>query len=349
MLQYLRNWYDRAFADPRAVTLTVILLSAGGLIWLMIATLKPVLVSIILAYLLEDVVNRLEKRRVKRSIAVVSVWLGFVAFLVITLVEFVPILSGQFADLLRELPAMLAVFQDRLMQLTQLYPALFRPEHIEKMVAQAGSEMGKVGQQVISSSFRALPALIAILLYLILVPLLVYFFLQDKDKIVGWFKQYLPTERSLAKSVWIEIDDQIGNYIRGKVMEIVIIGVAAFALLATFGLNYAALLGVAIGFSVLIPFVGATLVTLPVALVAYFQFGITATFGWIMIAYLILQVLDGNVLVPLLFSEVVNLHPAAIIVAVLFFGSIWGVWGVFFAIPLATTARAIVRAWPTKA
>ena len=69
---------------------------------------------------------------------------------------------------------------------------------------------------------------------------------------------------------------------------------------------------------------------------------------WLMLAYLIIQALDGNVLVPLLFSEVVNLHPVAIIFAVLVFGGLWGFWGVFFAIPLATLFKAVVTAWPVS-
>ena len=60
-----------------------------------------------------------------------------------------------------------------------------------------------------------------------------------------------------------------------------------------------------------------------------------------------IQFLDGNILVPLLFSELVNLHPVAIILAVLFFGGLWGVWGVFFAIPLATLISAVINAWPS--
>ena len=67
-----------------------------------------------------------------------------------------------------------------------------------------------------------------------------------------------------------------------------------------------------------------------------------------MIAYLVIQALDGNVLVPLLFSEVVDLHPIAIIVAVLVFGGIWGFWGVFFAIPLATVVQSVLKAWPRR-
>ena len=67
-----------------------------------------------------------------------------------------------------------------------------------------------------------------------------------------------------------------------------------------------------------------------------------------MIAYAVIQALDGNLLVPLLFSEVVNLHPVAIILAILFFGGLWGFWGIFFAIPLATFVKAVLNAWPRK-
>ena len=111
-------------------------------------------------------------------------------------------------------------------------------------------------------------------------------------------------------------------------------------------MQYAALLATIVGFSVLIPYIGAAVVTLPVAIVAFFQFGWSWDFAYVIIAYGVIQALDGNVLVPLLFSEVVNLHPVAIIIAVLVFGGLWGFWGVFFAIPLATVVNAILRAWP---
>ena len=80
---------------------------------------------------------------------------------------------------------------------------------------------------------------------------------------------------------------------------------------------------------------------------AFFQWGIGSEFYSVFAVYVIIQTLDGNLLVPLLFSEAVNLHPVAIIMAVLFFGGIWGLWGVFFAIPLATLVKAIINAWPS--
>jgi putative permease len=107
------------------------------------------------------------------------------------------------------------------------------------------------------------------------------------------------------------------------------------------------LLAVLMGVQVIIPYIGATLVTFPVLGVAYFQWGLSGDdFMYLVIAYSIIQALDGVVLVPVLFSEAVNLHAIAIIVAILFFGGLWGFWGVFFAIPLATVVKAVLTAWP---
>jgi putative permease len=86
-------------------------------------------------------------------------------------------------------------------------------------------------------------------------------------------------------------------------------------------------------------------VTIPVAMVALFQFGVSSEFWYIMLVYMIIQALDGNLIVPVLFSEAVSLHPLYIIIAVLVFGGMWGLWGVFFAIPLATLVKAVMTAW----
>ena len=138
------------------------------------------------------------------------------------------------------------------------------------------------------------------------------------------------------------------NYLPGTAIEIIIIGAVSTVTFIFLDLNYAVLLGVLVGLSVLVPYVGATLVTLPVMLVALFQWGIGPEFGYVMLAYGIIQALDGNLLVPLLFSEAVNLHPVTIIIAVILFGGLWGFWGVFFAIPLATLVKALITAWSSN-
>jgi putative permease len=188
--------------------------------------------------------------------------------------------------------------------------------------------------------------IITLLVYLVLVPVLVFFLLKDKQRIMDWIAASLPRDRALSNRVWREVNGQIANYVRGKIWEILIVGSVTYVTFLFMGLQYSVLLATLVGLSVVIPYIGAAVVTVPIAAIAFFQWGWSAEFWYILVAYGIIQALDGNVLVPLLFSEVVNLHPVAIIVAVLVFGGLWGFWGVFFAIPLATLVQAVMGAWP---
>ncbi|MDU5678972.1 MAG: AI-2E family transporter [Pseudomonas aeruginosa] len=219
-------------------------------------------------------------------------------------------------------------------------------ELVLKAIETARGEFGQIGQWALTSSLASLPVVVNVMIYLVLVPILVFFFLKDKKRFQTWFHRYLPRERGLMKQVWAEMNQQIANYIRGKVIEIVITGAVTYIAFAYLGLNYAALLALLVGLSVVVPYIGAVVVSVPVAMIAFFQWGWSDQFIYLMVAHAIIQALDGNVLVPLLFSEAVNLHPVAIICAVLLFGGLWGFWGVFFAIPLATLVKAVLDAWP---
>tara|TARA_E500000081_G_C5952273_1_gene269881 strand:- start:102 stop:677 length:576 start_codon:yes stop_codon:yes gene_type:complete len=179
-----------------------------------------------------------------------------------------------------------------------------------------------------------------------LFPILVYFFLFDRKNIIEGCLKIIPGDRAMLTQVWSEMDVQLSNYVRGKVFEIVIVGIAAALLFASFGLNYGALLAVLVGLSVLIPFVGAFSVTIPIVIIGLLQFGLGTQFYLLIGLYLLLQFIDGNLLVPLIFSEAVKLHPIVIILAVFIFGSMFGFWGVFFSIPLATFIKAVWNSWP---
>jgi putative permease len=174
---------------------------------------------------------------------------------------------------------------------------------------------------------------------------MIFFFLKDKILIMEWVKGFLPDNRGLAREVWAEVNQQFANYVRGKMMEILIIGGVTHIVFATMGLDFAVLLALLTGLSVLVPYIGVTVIFFPVALIAFFQWGATIDTLWVMIAYGIIQIFDGNLLAPLLLSRVVNLHPVAIIVAVLVFGGFWGIVGLLFAIPLATLCQAVIKVW----
>ena len=346
MLELFKNWYHRNFSDPQAVILAVLLLLGFLVVLYMGEMLAPLLTAIVLAYMLEAVVGLLESHNVPRLLAVIIVFLLFLLVVLLLFLLIIPLLSQQVTQLIQELPRQLDKGQQALLQLPQMYPQAFTENQVTEIMAEVQKQIAGIGQAFLSFSLASIPVLFALVIYLILVPLLMFFFLKDKVLIIEWFKHYLPKERGLTKKVWAEMDQQIGNYVRGKIVEIVIVGSVTYITFLIMGLNYGLLLAVLVGLSVIIPYIGAAAVTIPVAMIAYFQWGWSADFAWLMVAYGIIQALDGNVLVPLLFSEAVNLHPVAIIGAVLVFGGLWGLWGVFFAIPLATLVKAVLNAWP---
>ena len=238
------------------------------------------------------------------------------------------------------------LFPALLLMLPEQYPNFVSEAQIQDLIFQIRTSVAVLGQNVLALSLSTITSVVTFIVYLVLMPVLVFFFLKDKHVIVGWVANYLPRARGLATRVWQETDVQIGNYVRGKFVEIIINAVVSYIVFALLGLNFAMLLGVLVGMSVIIPYIGAIAVTFPIAIIAYFQWGWGPELAWVMIAYATIQALDANVLVPMLFSEVVNLQPIAIIVAILVFGGFWGLWGVFFAIPLATLVKAVINAWP---
>jgi putative permease len=317
MLDIVSIWYRRYFSHPQAVLLILLLIISAVVILYFGHMIAPALAAAVIAYLLEGAVNQLQRRGVARLVAVIIVFTVFLAVLVFLLLGLMPILSRQITNFFQELPRMINEGRALLLQLPELYPHVIKTAQIDNVINAIRDGISGMGQSVLSISLASIPALVTALIYIVLGPVLVFFFLKDKAQLVRWFTAFLPSERGVSYT--------------------------AFSFL---GLSYAPLLGVVVGLSVIVPYLGAAVVTLPVALAGYLQLGWGNDFVWIMVTYAIIQALDGNLLVPLLFSDVVNLHPVAIIIAVLVFGGLWGFWGVFFAIPLATLVKSLLNAWP---
>ncbi|MBU02888.1 MAG: AI-2E family transporter [Halieaceae bacterium] len=347
MKEVLTRWYQRYLSEEEPVVLLVLLLAAFVVMLAFGEILAPVFVAVILAYLMQGVANVMRHRGLPAELSVAISTLLFLGAFLAVLFGLAPLVWRQLVALVREAPTMIEAGRQVLVTLPEEYPVLFTQQQINELTSVIQAEMATMGQLLVTKGLSSIPSMLALLVYLILIPLMVFFFLKDRDQLIGWFAGFLPAKRPLLDRIWGELNQQFANYARGKGIEILIIGGASYLVFALFSLNYAALLGLLVGLSVIVPYIGATLVTIPVVVVAYAQFGVSPDFYWVVGAYIVIQVLDGNVLVPLLFSEAVNLHPVAIVIAVLFFGGLWGLWGVFFAIPLATLVNAILTAWPS--
>jgi len=345
MLEYLKNWFQKRFSDPNSVALALLLFISFGVIVVWGNILAPMIAAIALAYLLEWPVGKCERLGLKRLPAVLLVFTLFMTLFVLLIVFLVPVIWQQSVTLLQELPLISEAWQDLAERAEEFAPSFIEPRQIELFTQRINNRLLAIGQGLLDRSLGTLYMFATLLVYCIIVPLMVFFMLKDKVILLSHFGRVLPDQRKMIQQVGHEMNLQIMNYIRGKSLEIVIVGVVTFIVFSFFELQYAALLAVLVGFSVLVPYIGAAVVTIPVALVGLFQFGPSMTLVWLVAAYLIIQALDGNVLVPLLFSEAVSLHPVYIIAAVLLFGAIWGFWGVFFAIPLASLVKAVITAF----
>jgi putative permease len=346
MIKLLKAWFNRYFSDPEAGVLLFLIIGFVVIVSTMTNMLAPLFASLIFAYLLEALVIRLNKFCHKRWLSVLIVYTLFMGIVAVSIIFLIPLLWEQTMNLIAELPNMLGRGQVLLMHLQQSYPEVFTASQINSTLNEFRGSLAHYGQVVLSISLASIPTLITLIIYLVLVPLLIYFFLMDRDKLFTWCNRYLPHHRGALDNVWAEVHVQLGNYIKGKALEIIIVTFVTYLMFAIIHLQYAFLLAVAVGVSVLIPYIGALLVTIPVLIIGFLQWGWSSHFAWLIAIYATIITLDGNVLVPLLFSEAVNLHPVAIIAAVIFFGGIWGFWGVFFAIPLASLVKAILSAWP---
>jgi len=348
LLSSISDWFRRNFSDPATVALFFTVLFMLLFLEFFGHFFMPVLISIVLTYLLLSVVRLLERCRFPHFLAVLVVFSVFIGLVIFAIVWILPIVVRQLQNLANELPTAFSQGHQWMTTLMQKYPVIFADPHFQQSILFLQNEMSNVGQLALKHVWILIPNLITVVLYFILVPLLLFFFLKDSHKIVHWFTKFLPKNRSLVMNVWQDVNQKIGCYVRGRVIEVLIVGSMSSIAFALLGMEYAMLMGMLVGLSVIIPYIGVVLVTIPIFIIALMQWGIAPHFLYLMITYAVIILIDANVIIPLLFSETMDLHPVVIILSVLVFGGIWGFWGVFFAIPLATVGDVILRNWPRE-
>jgi putative permease len=346
MIEHLSNIFKRIFNNEETIIFSVIIILSLIAFSLFIDVLTPFIISIIVAYLLVGLQKNIEMYNVSQPLSTI---IAFSVFIIVGAAMFtwlIPLLYVQLQSFVLDIPRLFNDFLNFVSTIPAAFPELVDSDQISVFFQAVSSELSSITQNIVKSSISGIQSTITILLYVILFPILVYFFLFDRKNIIEGCLKIIPGDRAMLSQVWSEMDIQLSNYVRGKVLEIFIVGIAAAILFAAFGLNYGALLAVLVGLSVLIPFVGAFSVTIPIVIIGLLQFGLGTEFYLLIGLYLLLQFVDGNLLVPIIFSEAVKLHPIVIILAVFIFGSMFGFWGVFFSIPLATFIKAVWNAWP---
>ena len=348
MLQQLNNIFRKIFPTEESLAFALLLMVSIFILAVLGSTLSPFIVSIIFAYLLIGLNNRIINLGLSERLSLFITFSFFMLAGLALLIWLAPILYQQLQSIITELPKWFSQLRTFISDLPNQYPDLVTSDQIASFLDNVSAQLLAVSQNFLRISILGIQNTLSLAVMLVLLPILVYFMLYDRKELINSFLTILPNNKNMLEKIWTEMDVQLSNYVRGKAFEILIVGMASAILFWSFGLKYTALLSVLVGLSVLIPYIGAFAVTVPVAVVAYLQFGFGYDFMLLLGLYIVLQVLDGNWLVPMLFSNAVKMHPVTIILAVFVFGGLFGFWGVFFAIPMATFLKAIINAWPSE-
>ena len=348
MFEQVNKVLKNIFSNEETIIFSLAILLFFLVISFFGSILTPFMISIVVAYLLVGMQKKIQSYDVSANVALIITFSVFIITGAALLIWLVPLLYIQLQAFILDVPNLINNFLDFISGLPAKFPDLVSSEQISIFFQAVSEEVSAIAQNIVKSSISGIQSAITFLLYIILFPILVYFFLFDRKNIIEGFIKIIPGKREMLTNIWTEMDIQLSNYVRGKTIEIFIVGIAAAIIFASLGLKYSALLSVLVGLSVIIPYVGAFLVTIPIVVVGLLQFGLGTEFYLLIGLYLLLQALDGNLLVPIIFSETVKLHPVVIILAVFIFGSMFGFWGVFFSIPIATFIKAVWNAWPSS-
>ena len=348
MLEEFNKVFKKIFSNEETIIFSFALLIFFIVISFFGSVLTPFIISIIVAYLLVGMQKKIQSYNISEKVSLVITFSIFIVTGATLVIWLVPLLYSQLEAFVLDVPNLINNFRDFISELPSKFPDLVSSDQITIFFQAVSEEISAIAQNIVKTSISGIQSAITVLLYIILFPILVYFFLFDRKNIIDGFLKVIPGRRKMFTSIWAEMDIQLSNYVRGKTIEIFIVGIAAAIIFSSLGLRYSALLSVLVGLSVIIPYVGAFLVTIPVVVVGLIQFGLGTQFTILISLYLLLQALDGNLLVPIIFSETVKLHPVIIILAVFIFGSMFGFWGVFFSIPIATFIKAVWNAWPSS-
>ncbi|WP_442112774.1 AI-2E family transporter [Pseudomonas sp. NUPR-001] len=326
----------------------VIVLCAALLYWLH-PILSPFLVGIMLAYLADPLVDRLERAGMSRTWGVVVVFALFTLLLTLLLLVLVPMLAKQLVRLYELAPQMLDWLQhDALPWLQTRFGLAEGFWKFDKIKAAISGHMGQTGDIVgviLSQATASGLALLGWLANLVLIPVVSFYLLRDWDVMMAKLRSLLPRQREeQVVGLAGECHEVLGAFVRGQLMVMLALGVIYASGLMLVGLELGLLIGLLAGLAAIVPYMGFIIGIGAAMIAGLFQFG-ADPYSLLAIAavFMVGQALEGMVLTPLLVGDRIGLHPVAVIFAILAGGELFGFTGILLALPVAAVIMVLLR------
>lgn len=342
------SWVAAMMSDKQRFWMLGWLLFGGWLVYLLSPILTPFVVSALLAYLGDPLVDRLEARGLKRTPSVVLVFSVIFLLLSLLLILLLPRLEAQISQLLQKLPGYLEWLRLNLLpRLEALLPgemAGLEPSALQDALAENWREAGGILASVWASVSGSGLALLGWLANLVLVPVLTFYLLRDWDHLVAGVHALLPRR---SEATWTrlarESDEVLGAFLRGQVLVMSALGVIYTTGLWLVGLDFALLIGMIAGLVSFVPYLGLIVGILIAGVASILQVKGIGDLPWVILVFVVGQMLEGTLLTPHLVGERIGLHPVAVIFAVLAGGQLYGFFGILLALPVAALVMVLLR------
>jgi len=321
--------------------LVTVILAGFISLWVVGDLSTPILASIVLALLFRPMQVYFIKIGIPERLSVFITFLIVVILALVFFLIFIPLFINEATRYWNELPNLVVISEPLLDLLGQYNAPIESIEGAQSFL----SEIAGYASDAVSFTISRLQDTANLLLTIILVPIFLFFWLWDTDTLSSGFSKLVPKKRKFLTRVWNETNTNFQSYFKAKFVEVFVVAVSGSLMFWALGLNSPVLLGVSFGLSQLIPFFGPVFMTFPVLIVSLAQFGLDPYVIVILLFYGLLQNIDGNIFLPFLMSGVVKLPAVVVLLSVFLFGAIFGIWGVFFAVPIASFIKSLMDNW----
>lgn len=307
----------------------------------------PMLISGILYYLLNPIVNWVERKlHMPRTVGIMGLFIIVLALIVWGLVMLVPEIQTQFFALVDNIPHYWKTISTSLQDLFRNTQITQIQDELNKISSNVYSELGKVGKNLFSQGLSGLSGMVSVItticVSVVTVPFIVFYLLRDGTQLAPFILKYLPSKfRKPTYNVLRDINVQVASYIRGQILIAVAVGCVYMIGFSIIGLDYAVVFGVVAGFLNIIPYLGSWLTMVPVVIIAFVTAGPIMVVK-VVIVHLIEQLIESRVLQPVVIGSQLSIHPLTIIFVILTAGKLFGILGVVLGIPGYATLKVIV-------
>lgn len=338
---------QQSMTDVHKLYLAIIIIASGWLLYLLSAILMPFFISALLAYLGDPIVDKLEQKKLSRTLSVSIVFGVLVLVGLILLLVLLPMLTAQVGALFKRLPDYLALFQSNVIPWLASFGfpvEVFDIDTIKQSITSYWSEVGQVAGSVVKYMTHSGVIAMQWLANLVLIPVLTFYLLRDWDLLVARFRELMP--RSNADKIItlsLECDDVLAAFLRGQLMVMAALATIYTIGLALIGLELALLLGVIAGVVSFVPYLGLIVGIGLAGLAAYLQFHEWLPVIMVVGVFSVAQMIEGMVLTPRFVGERIGLHPVAVLFAVMAGAQLFGFTGILLVLPVAAVVMVLLR------